>query len=183
MTEKPTLPAAGGSAAPRPKRMEAEIRAAAARELAEMVVAQWGNGLNPGVWATALQREIGYSRCGYELAKALERSLLVDPDAELVAILHYASHALDDAHEKAVKAWVAAGGAGIPFSLCQRVVTPYGPGVVVTLHPETAEVLVRLDSHAHERNLDGTGYTGHRLDAEQCSPEQQQEESPCPDRS
>ena len=146
----------------RPKRTDDDVIAQAAERLADELMR----------WADATENRAGYvedakkviEKCtyhnSYELAKDLEFKGYT-PDTELVEILEGASLHLYASHQKAVAAWVQAGGITAPVVCIGDMVSferqgKRISGEITRIEEQTAQVIVCCPDLGHVREGLGT---------------------------
>jgi len=149
---------------PRPTIRSPQVIRAAAEALAPEVAAWAEEEVNEEV-ISGLEKALRYDQDGYELARALERSWLISPDAELVEILDSASSYLWDAERKAVIEWVMQNGVTVDLELETIVETPHGVGPIRGRNEKEATYTVYIEENA--KGIPGT-YIGSIYAAEKC---------------
>lgn len=139
----------------RPTRRDPAIIRAAAEKLA-VACAEWCGASKPEDWVDDLIKCEFYWDDGYRLARALQDRCYVDPDADLVETLSYASSELWDAESVAVRAWIDANNIKPSLKVGDRISYREWVGVVNGIDEQRAIYLLKPDGE-EERYLNGGG--------------------------
>jgi hypothetical protein len=132
---------------PRPALHSSEVVFRASRRAAGEIIKEWWGEASKAdrnhivdALCQAFSRSI--QQDGYAMACYLDRQFLWDPDANLVDILDRGH--LYDAHNAAVREWVAANGITPKFAVGNEVSCRHGNGVIVSIYTVSGEYVVEI---------------------------------------
>lgn len=141
----------------RPTRFSNDVLEVAARHIAPAYAKWCCEPLNEE-HVSSLTRALRKSRYrdGYQIARALEELDYIEPDELLVDELGSASHYLYDAERSAVSSWVLENNIELKHSVGENVLTPDGPGKIVSRDDCQATYCIYIEQHATRAGYIGT---------------------------